>query len=93
MANVRFRGFRLGADILDEYKAEESAAEVICAAYGLARPQPSIHMHPDLLSERLRQEEAATAAKTEPVDHVAEKIENERKSGGFDDHDRIGEHR
>ena len=27
------------------------------------------------------------------VDHVAEKIENERKAGGFDDHDRIGEHR
>ena len=29
----------------------------------------------------------------QPVDHLAEKIENERKSGGFADHDRIGEHR
>jgi hypothetical protein len=27
------------------------------------------------------------------VDHLAEKIDNERKTGGFDDWDRIGEHR
>ena len=34
----------------------------------------------------------AKALEPMTVDHVAEKIENERKSGGFADHDRIGEH-
>jgi hypothetical protein len=37
--------------------------------------------------------EESDEAEVEPVDHLAEKIENERKSGGFADHDRIGEHR
>lgn len=40
-----------------------------------------------------RQESSRDEVEVEPVDHVAEKIENERKAGGFDDWDRIGEHR
>ena len=40
-----------------------------------------------------RQESTRNEVEVEPVDHVAEKIENERKAGGFEDHDRIGEHR
>ena len=34
----------------------------------------------------------AKALEPMTVNHVAEKIENERISGGFDAHDRIGEH-
>ena len=40
-----------------------------------------------------RQESSRDEVEVEPVDHLAEKIDNERKAGGFADHDRIGEHR
>jgi hypothetical protein len=37
--------------------------------------------------------EESDEVEVEPDDHLADKIENERMSGGFDDWDRIGEHR
>ena len=43
--------------------------------------------------EESTRDEVEVEVEVEPVDHLAEKIENERKSGGFADHDRIGEHR
>ena len=64
-------------------------------AQGLWHHEMSVTDMPTIFVDQVDKQEESTRdeVEVEPVDHVAEKIENERKSGGFDDHDRIGEHR
>lgn len=53
--------------------------------------EPDASLASPLIGLRVERE-ASDEVEAEPVDHLAEKIDNERKSGGFDDWDRIGEH-
>jgi hypothetical protein len=64
-------------------------------AKGLWHHEMTVTDMPTVFVDQVDKQEESTRAEVEvePVDHVAEKIDNERKSGGFEDHDRIGEHR
>ena len=66
-------------------------------AQGLWHHEMTVTDMPTVFVDQLDKHEESTRDQVEVehelVDHVAEKIENERKAGGFDDHDRIGKHR
>jgi hypothetical protein len=64
-------------------------------AKGLWHHEMTVTDMPTIFLEQADKQEESTRdeVEVEPVDHLAEKLENERKSGGFADHDRIGEHR
>jgi hypothetical protein len=64
-------------------------------AKGLWHHEMTVTDMPTIFLEQVDKQEESTRDEVdvELATYLAEKIDNERKSGGFADHDRIGEHR
>jgi hypothetical protein len=64
-------------------------------AKGLWHHEMTVTDMPTMFVDQVDKHEESTRdeVEVELVDYLAEKIDNERKSGGFADHDRLGEHR